>query len=1262
MGVKSLWELLKPVGRPVPLETMEGKTMAIDSSIWIYQFQATMRDKEGRALVNAHVLGFLRRICKLLFYGIKPVFVFDGGAPVLKRNTISDRKKKKSGAAANHAKVAERLLAAQMRREALNHAQAQQSAKSKGKGKAPAGPVTIDENTVYLEDLDSNAPKTPARKAGKDSANGPSPGSSSKKNRWHDHDPYRLPEVNLEERVAKATSTRVPDPRLATEEELRNFIEEMRPEDFDVTSPAFRELPTEVQYEIIGDLRLKSRQTSYKRLQNMLKNSQTPLDFSKEQIKNLRQRNTLTQQLLITNDTIGQAHVSIPVRIASERNREYVLIKNEGAEGGWVLGIRDEGTQAKPIQIDHEEEHKVAIDDEDDDMEMEEVAIPKPADVDPDLREFRRGMALAGIAKRHTPKRLGPRKTSHPKKKPKTQPLFELEEDGVPRAPQPVDDEQDDPELALAMQASLEDEEDAALRRALEASRMNIAGRPSTASTSSSASVELVEERVAESSDGDDLYMPAGRLETALAIANAGPTPKGLSMSRHPTQYSPQSPMFGRPTGGLLGQPTRLVSTAIQVSESDEDMEEVPVTPLAKVPPPLPAQSTTPTKTPAVERRRPEVMTISDSEDDMEEVVVPEELPTLTQPPRVISEPLRDAKLHQAPQLERQTAALSTPAPARGFSPDLELESYVTEPVQDTPVAMGNSPASSGSRSRRIDPSVQPPSSVARPAPVDVLSDSDGDALSGWSRSPSPEAGPSTRADGQQAQLKPHAAEEEWDAAQEMDTHAEEGEFARFMSQVKGKDLDAMRREIDDEIKALNQQKKAAMRDSEDITQHMISQIMVMLRLFGIPYITAPMEAEAQCAALVKLGLVEGIITDDSDVFLFGGLRVFKNMFNQSKTVECFLLSDLSRELGLEQDKLIQLAYLLGSDYVEGLPGVGPVVAMELLKEFPGHDGLHKFQDWWQKVQSGRDRPEDNKSKFRQRFKKKFKDLYLPADWPNPAVRDAYYHPTVDESEEPFKWGLPDLDGLRNLFLEELGWSTSKVEELLLPIIQKMNKRNQAQALNKQGNLNEYFDVAAGGSSTYAPRKRQAYASKRLQQVVSDFRKQQRKSTSASPHPDDVSSGSEDEYQESSTSSKAKAKGKKTATSTAKKSGTTRGRGRGAGRGRGRGRGRGAGGASGSGQSRKRKRGDASETESADSSDDDFVDRDGGAGQSASGTTSRDASAAPQTQPKPKLRPRPRPAYRGARGVADAGTGGVAEDGNGDAGSPRNGVEHTGSG
>lgn len=349
MGVKSLWELLEPVGRPTPLETLESKRLAIDSSIWLYQFQATMRDKSsGKALVNAHVLGFLRRITKLLFFGIKPVFVFDGGAPELKRRTIANRKYKKQGARLEAKEVAERLFAAQLRREAVEAAE-----RAQGKGKE--GPTVIDENTVYLEDLTGPSvplpPRTPAKSPNKSVEQ---PSSSAKKAQWRDHDPYKLPEVDLAARVAARTSTSVPDPRLATEDELRDFIDSLDPDSLDVSSPAFRELPTEVQYEIVGDLRLKSRQTSHKRLQGMLKASRTPLDFSKEQIRGLKQRNELTQQLLVTTDTIGQAHVLIPVRIASERNREYVLVRGEGPEGGWVLGVRDgPGSAAdKPIVID----------------------------------------------------------------------------------------------------------------------------------------------------------------------------------------------------------------------------------------------------------------------------------------------------------------------------------------------------------------------------------------------------------------------------------------------------------------------------------------------------------------------------------------------------------------------------------------------------------------------------------------------------------------------------------------------------------------------------------------------------------------------------------------------------------------------------------------------------------------------------------------------------------------------------------------------
>ena len=88
MGVKGLWELLHPVARPIKLETLANKQLAIDASIWLHQFLRGMRDQEGQAIGNAHLIGFFRRICKLLFYNIKPIFVYDGGTPALKRMTI----------------------------------------------------------------------------------------------------------------------------------------------------------------------------------------------------------------------------------------------------------------------------------------------------------------------------------------------------------------------------------------------------------------------------------------------------------------------------------------------------------------------------------------------------------------------------------------------------------------------------------------------------------------------------------------------------------------------------------------------------------------------------------------------------------------------------------------------------------------------------------------------------------------------------------------------------------------------------------------------------------------------------------------------------------------------------------------------------------------------------------------------------------------------------------------------------------------------
>ena len=124
MGVKGLWAHLAPAGRKIQISDLEGKTIAIDASIWAMQFLSLMtwlqNPDNTEDLLEAQnefkvVDGFLRRILKLLFFGIRPVFVFDGKTPALKMKTLKDRRLARKqfggdGAAVNMKKAAEKIL------------------------------------------------------------------------------------------------------------------------------------------------------------------------------------------------------------------------------------------------------------------------------------------------------------------------------------------------------------------------------------------------------------------------------------------------------------------------------------------------------------------------------------------------------------------------------------------------------------------------------------------------------------------------------------------------------------------------------------------------------------------------------------------------------------------------------------------------------------------------------------------------------------------------------------------------------------------------------------------------------------------------------------------------------------------------------------------------------------------------------------------------------------------------------------------------
>ena len=79
-----------------------------------------MRDPDtGMVLPNAHIIGFLRRICKLLYHGIRPVMIFDGQSPQIKLKEIKQRRETREGHDADHQaaaiRMAKRTLVAQLK-------------------------------------------------------------------------------------------------------------------------------------------------------------------------------------------------------------------------------------------------------------------------------------------------------------------------------------------------------------------------------------------------------------------------------------------------------------------------------------------------------------------------------------------------------------------------------------------------------------------------------------------------------------------------------------------------------------------------------------------------------------------------------------------------------------------------------------------------------------------------------------------------------------------------------------------------------------------------------------------------------------------------------------------------------------------------------------------------------------------------------------------------------------------------------------------
>ncbi|EMR08641.1 hypothetical protein PNEG_03117 [Pneumocystis murina B123] len=946
MGVTKLWTILEEASRFVKLESLSGKILAVDASIWMYQFLKGFRDKDGNFIKNGHIIGFFRRICKLLFYGIKPIFVFDGNISVLKENIIKKRTEKRLKYDENSEKLAEKIFLLQMKKTVQKDIQGK---KQNNKLKKSPYFENMENLSKDIEIIQKNG----------------------------NRDIYNLPSLNVSfEQIQQSDDFRMTS-QGNIQESIHNFTnEDLNSLDFskiDYDSDFFKSLLPADQYNILNIARLRSRLRMGLRADELMTMFSNSMEFSKFQITKVKERNDLTQRLLNFNE-INKAGA---LRVVGEPNREYLLVKDEDTKTGWVLNF-DLKNQKNLIVI-NDEDHDSTHEDE----EFEDIPL---YDINSSPMENIGNFLIDDSEKEIFKKTDDYYKINCHSYNIKNKPLFlELDDfdinlecnehvEKMKRDEKKIEhskNNQFNDELKLnniRYQSTPNSEENIAKSRRLKSNNKLSLPQFDIFSKSNENSENHLKTKVLvpknEISKLNQNFEPLSNLEKSGHI---------LNLSKPSFRYNKISSQ-------------NLLNNTIFLEENIEEPQEV-----------------------------------YKSRNKKESFILFTDISTLKEN----SVFLNNFKAHNY-FVDKNISHEDNSKKALDIK--INLESIKNISAKNTSI-------------KETDSKSDKFMSLSIPI-VDNCSEIELVA-NNYSNSSNKNQEKSKIGADSIHNISDIDEYDDYNLDLENDTLTnylleENEEHNRFFSEL-NKTNDSTETNIEKDLDLLMNRYRKTKKNADSVTQIMIEECQNLLKLFGIPYIIAPMEAEAQCAELLKLGLVDGIITDDSDVFLFGGTKVYRNMFNHSKYVELYLLSDLEREFNLGRKNLIRLAHLLGSDYTEGIPKIGPVTALEILSDFPNSDSLNEFKEWYDRVKDSKETQDDETSKFRYRFKKNIYNILLPKDFPNPLVDKAYLEPEVDSNFKDFEWGIPDLDNLRDFLVSTVGWSLQKINEMIIPVIRNMN-------------------------------------------------------------------------------------------------------------------------------------------------------------------------------------------------------------------------------
>uniref|UniRef100_K3WPV9 Flap endonuclease 1 n=1 Tax=Globisporangium ultimum (strain ATCC 200006 / CBS 805.95 / DAOM BR144) TaxID=431595 RepID=K3WPV9_GLOUD len=211
-----------------------------------------------------------------------------------------------------------------------------------------------------------------------------------------------------------------------------------------------------------------------------------------------------------------------------------------------------------------------------------------------------------------------------------------------------------------------------------------------------------------------------------------------------------------------------------------------------------------------------------------------------------------------------------------------------------------------------------------------------------------------------------------------------------------------------------------------------------LLRLMGVPVLTAPCEAEATCAELAKSGKVFATGTEDMDALTFGSPVLYRRLtFAAAKKVPVLevKLERALEDLGLTREQFVDLCILCGCDYCDTIRGVGPKKAFAGIKE---HKSIENFIEALQKSNS--------------------KGVTIPDEWlgENPIykqAREMFVTPeVVDIKEVEIKWKDPMEVELIEFLVNKHGFQETRVQSA----IERLKKSKGTQS---QKRLDSFFTV-----------------------------------------------------------------------------------------------------------------------------------------------------------------------------------------------------------